>query len=283
MARPRKNNLDLFRHEKDMRNDPKIKAARMMIGNFEGYCLYCWILEYMCDQEGLKIPLNEKQIKIMAIDFCVVPEMISKAIDLFTNTLDLFQVEDGFLICRQLRDRHSDFIGKRVSAAKTGVSDEKTIVSDGETGVSFARYNKIKEIKDKRKEIKEKEIKEKENKIIVLFDFWNSKPSLISHKSITTAMSKNLAARLDGNSIEELTACIENYSLILSSPEKYWYTYKHALDEFFRNGERKLAPYVKFLPERFVEENFLFFTNKKPEFKNKSFNQYPEEQEVPTI
>ncbi len=257
MARPRKNNLDLFRHEKDMRNDPKIKAARMMIGNFEGYCLYCWILEYMCDQEGLKIPLNEKQIKIMTIDFCVVPEMISKAIDLFTNTLDLLQVEDGFLICRQLRDRHSDFIGKRVSAAKTGVSDEKTIVSDGETGVSFARYNKIKEIKDKRKEIKEKEIKEKENKIIVLFDFWNSKPSLISHKSITTAMSKNLATRLDGNSIEELTACIENYSLILSSPEKYWYTYKHALDEFFRSGERKPAPYVKFLPERFVEENFL--------------------------
>ena len=56
--------------------------------------------------------------------------------------------------------------------------------------------------------------------------------------------------------ILELKKCIDNYSMVLSD-QKYWYSYKHGIDEFFRSGDRKPAPYVKFLPERFVEENFL--------------------------
>ncbi len=121
------------------------------------------------------------------------------------------------------------------------------------------------------------------DKVALLLEYWNSKECLIHHKKLSKTIINYLTARLKEFTDIDLRKCIDNYSLILSDSSKYWYSYKHGIDEFFRNGERKLAPYVKFLPERFVEENFLFFTNKKPEFKNKSFNQYPEEQEVPTI
>ena len=94
------------------------------------------------------------------------------------------------------------------------------------------------------------------NKAISMLEYWNLKKDLIHHRQLSKTMTNYISARLKEFSEEELKKCIDNYSMVLSD-QKYWYTYKHALDEFFRSGERKLAPYVKFLPERFVEENFL--------------------------
>lgn len=90
-----------------------------------------------------------------------------------------------------------------------------------------------------------------------IFNYWISNNNLIKHTSITKMMIEYINLRLQEYSLETLKKCIDNYNLILSDSKKYWYSYKHSLDEFFRNGDRKPAPYLKFLPERFVESNFL--------------------------
>jgi hypothetical protein len=90
-----------------------------------------------------------------------------------------------------------------------------------------------------------------------IFNYWISNNNLIKHTSITKMMIEYINLRLQEYSLEALKKCIDNYNLILSDSKKYWYSYKHSLDEFFRNGDRKPAPYLKFLPERFVESNFL--------------------------
>ena len=94
------------------------------------------------------------------------------------------------------------------------------------------------------------------NKAISMLEYWNLKKDLIHHRQLSKTMNNYISARLKEFSEEELKKCIDNYSTVLSD-QKYWYSYKHGIDEFFRSGDRKPAPYVKFLPERFVEENFL--------------------------
>ena len=94
------------------------------------------------------------------------------------------------------------------------------------------------------------------NKAISMLEYWNLKKDLIHHRQLSKTMNNYISARLKEFSEEELKKCIDNYSMVLSD-QKYWYSYKHGIDEFFRSGDRKPAPYVKFLPERFVEENFL--------------------------
>jgi hypothetical protein len=95
------------------------------------------------------------------------------------------------------------------------------------------------------------------DKVALLLEYWNSKECLIHHKKLSKTIINYLTARLKEFTDIDLRKCIDNYSLILSDSSKYWYSYKHGIDEFFRSGDRKPAPYVKFLPERFVEENFL--------------------------
>jgi hypothetical protein len=103
------------------------------------------------------------------------------------------------------------------------------------------------------------------DKVALLLEYWNSKECLIHHKKLSKTIINYLTARLKEFTDIDLRKCIDNYSLILSDSSKYWYSYKHGIDEFFRSGDRKPAPYVKFLPERFVEENFLIkgFNNGK--------------------
>lgn len=103
------------------------------------------------------------------------------------------------------------------------------------------------------------------NKAISMLEYWNLKKDLIHHRQLSKTMNNYISARLKEFSEEELKKCIDNYSMVLSDSSKYWYSYKHGIDEFFRNGDRKPAPYVKFLPDRFVEENFLIkgFNNGK--------------------
>jgi hypothetical protein len=113
MARPKKNNLDFFRHEKVMRNDPKIRAARLKFGNYEGYAIYAMLLEYLCDQENLRFELNEDNLTLLSIDFGADPDRLKEMLNYFIKPLDLIQLENGFVVCRQLTNKHMDVFVER--------------------------------------------------------------------------------------------------------------------------------------------------------------------------
>ncbi|GHV28882.1 hypothetical protein FACS1894176_11540 [Bacteroidia bacterium] len=50
MARPKKENADYFSHDKEMRNNPKLKYIRNIF-NLEGYAVFCMLLEYLTNCE----------------------------------------------------------------------------------------------------------------------------------------------------------------------------------------------------------------------------------------
>lgn len=91
----------------------------------------------------------------------------------------------------------------------------------------------------------------KEKKI---FDHWNE-VSPIKHRKLTDGMRKNIKIKLIEYGEDNLIKCIDNYVSVVTD-ETCWYGYKSALDDFFRPGKQKPAPCMKFLPERFVKDNF---------------------------
>jgi hypothetical protein len=264
MGRPIVNNLSYFKHEITMRNDPKMKVVRAKYGD-EGYAVYCMMLEYLSEKEMLQAPFDDDELEIMAVDFDKNVDRLKELIEFFTKKrIELIQIEEGFIRCRQLDkraksvfdDRRRNLLDLRASSVK--LSAEKL------SGNSEKLPNNQDSILEY--SIEENSIEENSKvQYMLVFDHWNSKDQLIHHKNASKGMIKNISDRLKEFQISDLNSCIDNYALILSDTVKYWYTYKHALDEFFRSGERKPAPYMKFLPERFVEENFLIkgFNNGK--------------------
>ena len=88
-----------------------------------------------------------------------------------------------------------------------------------------------------------------------IYDHWN-KVSPIKHRKLTDGMKKNIKSKLKEYKEEELIQCIDNYVKVVMDAA-CWYKYRSALDEFFRPGVQKPAPCMKFLPDRFVYNNFI--------------------------
>ena len=245
-GRPQKYNLDLFRHINSMRNDLKIKSIRGKFGN-EGYALYCMMLEVLSEQNGLKYPASDISIELLAGDFAVSSDFLKSFFD-HCYKLNLLQLEKDQIICNQLIERHQDILSRRINTAINPISDAEIELM----GTEIELPSRVKRSIDKDKD------KDKGKEFaFLLFAHWKSKKNLINHSKLTSGMEKNISSRLQEYSIEELKQCIDNYDKILSDNEKYWYSYKNALDEFFRSGEKKPAPYLKFMPDRFVESNYL--------------------------
>lgn len=146
MARPTKSNADYFKHDSDMRNDPKIKALRVKFG-LAGYALWCMILETLADADGFCIPWDEQSIELYAGDFVSDAETLVSAAE-YMKKVKLIQIEGEKLWCEKLSERLQGVVEKRflmqekyfkrVSDAEIGVSDAETIQSR----VEKSRVNK---------------------------------------------------------------------------------------------------------------------------------------------
>jgi hypothetical protein len=162
-GRPQKNNLDYFRHEKTMRNDLKIRAVRSRFNNFEGYGIYCMMIEALSDQDDLKIEYDSIRLELLAGDFGSTGERIREVLEYFFK-IDLMQLNSGFVSCRQLEERHDDVIGKRF---KSRIVSTEMPISATEMPISATTIelpSRVKLSKDKEKD-KEKD-KDKEKKSI---------------------------------------------------------------------------------------------------------------------
>lgn len=106
-----------------------------------------------------------------------------------------------------------------------------------------------------------------------IFDYWNSKESLIKHKAISLFIKsfsyKKFKELNEYYSIEEIKKAIDNYNTILSS-DKYFFNYKWSIGEFFSraNGIHKFFDSAE--PLLNFKSNF----NKTKEFK---WEEFPDE------
>jgi len=113
MARPVKNNLDYFSHDKDMRNDIKIRNVRRKFGH-KGYSVYVMMLEHLSDCEYLQYEWNELSIELLVPDFDIDADELVEIINQCVK-LKLFELELGILYCPTLYQRNNKVLTDRNS------------------------------------------------------------------------------------------------------------------------------------------------------------------------
>jgi len=111
MARPQKNNLDYFSHDKDMRNDLKIKALRRKFSH-KGYSIYVMMLEHLSDCEYLQYEWNDLSIELLTPDFDVDGDELKEIIN-YCIFLKLFHVEEGIIFSEKFYQRNQDVLNTR--------------------------------------------------------------------------------------------------------------------------------------------------------------------------
>lgn len=177
MARPQKNNLDYFSHDKDMRNDLKIKALRRKFSH-KGYSIYVMMLEHLSDCEYLQFEWNELNIELLTPDFDVDSDELKDIIN-YCIKLNLFQVEEGIIFSQKFYDRNQDVLNtrkgfsllnsplsilKRNKLTDNGVNQELTMVN--QELIHKEKESKLNESKvddSKVEDSKEEKIKRKYN------------------------------------------------------------------------------------------------------------------------
>lgn len=242
MARPKKNNADYFSHDAGMRNHGKIKAIRKKFG-FEGYSVWCMLLELLTSKDGFRCKWNELNIEITAGDFDIDSVRLVEIVD-YLKLLELVTIENEFLFSQNHIERFSGLITKRnrdntryeqqkeTETPKKRVSDSenttKTPVSDSENP-----HSKLKETKED---------------IITVFNFWNNQ-KISNHRELTEPIKKTIEKVLKNNSIEDVKTAISRYSEANKSgfkPCEYLWSLekflkqKNALPEFLSDGNKWL-------------------------------------------
>jgi len=136
MARPKKENADYHTHDKDMRNDPKIRALRKKFKH-EGYAVYNMMLEVLTGSDNWEYPWNEFNIELLNGDFD--SENVEDIIKYCVSPLGLFTIENNSIYSKQHRKRFIPLLSKRKRDNKA--------VSDSENPHSKVKYSIVKESK----------------------------------------------------------------------------------------------------------------------------------------
>ena len=156
MARPKKNNADYFSHDKDMRDDRKIKALRSKFGIL-GYGIWCMMLEYLTGANNNEMPDDELEIELVSGDFGVSVTEMNDIVN-YCVTIKLLCRENGLIYSKSLKDRLAPVYEKRERAKRSyrqkatenDVSNDKNnssgIVSVTETTQSKVKERKVKYI-----------------------------------------------------------------------------------------------------------------------------------------
>jgi hypothetical protein len=126
MARPLKRNADYFSHDKDMRNNLKIKALRRKYGH-TGYAVWNMLLEVLTDADDFKIQFNQEDkfhLEIIAADFDIEPGLLIEIVE-YMELLGLIKNVDNFLFSVNMIERFNPLMEKRTKQriAKTLIEE----------------------------------------------------------------------------------------------------------------------------------------------------------------
>ena len=111
MARPVKNNLEYFSHDKDMRNDLKIKALRRKYSH-KGYSIYVMMLEHISNCDYLQYEWSELNIELLTPDFDIDATELIEIID-YCVKLNLFSIHLGYIYSHRFFERNQTVLNSR--------------------------------------------------------------------------------------------------------------------------------------------------------------------------
>lgn len=146
VGRPQKLNADYFTHDKDMRDDPKVKALRRKYG-LEGYAIYVMMNEVLTDSDYFVHDFDELSIELLAGDFNIETSRLIEVLH-YCNKLQLLTIEGDTIRNYTLEKRFTPLLSKRER------DRDRIIVS--ENTQSKVKYSKEEESKGK--ESKEEEL-----------------------------------------------------------------------------------------------------------------------------
>jgi hypothetical protein len=201
MARPKKENVEYFPHDVDMRNDLKIKSLRNEFG-LEGYAIWCMVLEHLGNCNYFEYEWTSLNIKLLAADIGITTDKLANFIE-HCMDLQLLQIENNYLTCDKFSDRLVEaFKNKRLdfdmenskrkslrngNPTETEFTERKphfNYVNDNINPQSKVKESKVKESKVKERESKEKERESKENESKIdksVEDLFSDFPQLINY------------------------------------------------------------------------------------------------------
>lgn len=114
MARPHKNTAEWYKHSRDFRNEPRVKAVRKRFRN-DGYAVIHYFFEEMIKCEHFEMQYNDLLKKIYSADFDVTEKKLDQIVDYCTdlNLLGL-NPENGYLYSPLLNDLLQELKESRV-------------------------------------------------------------------------------------------------------------------------------------------------------------------------
>lgn len=176
MPRPKKLNADYFPHDKHMRHHRKLKAIEANFG-IAGYAMWCKLLEVLVDCKHFRMAYNEKEAELLAADWGVSAQEISRFID-FCTRLEMIAAENGKIYSPSLDETLNSILSRREAQAERdrqktaknkdyenleGVSAQETSRNEQESAdLSSLAVSapKVKERKGKERELNETKPKE---------------------------------------------------------------------------------------------------------------------------
>ena len=82
-----------------------------------------------------------------------------------------------------------------------------------------------------------------------IFSYW-LECGLLKHRKLKTELKKKIILAIKKYGVTHIKNAIKNYSTIIRNNDKYWFSYKWNMDEFFRQGTKKTPPLEMFSDER---------------------------------
>ncbi len=116
--------FDWFRHDKDLRNDPKIKILRKKYPGW-GYSVWLMLLEILCDSKESRYKWDDLSVYLLAADCDIDEQLLQQILDTMLQ-LNLIQMEEEegcrYLACQKFRERTDDMLRKKEQTRAAGIA-----------------------------------------------------------------------------------------------------------------------------------------------------------------
>jgi hypothetical protein len=83
-----------------------------------------------------------------------------------------------------------------------------------------------------------------------LIEYWQLCKATVTHRTLTSKMEATAKRVIAEHGLKEAACAVRNYNFMMESGKDFYGKYTHGFDDFFRAGDKKPAPFVKFLDER---------------------------------
>ena len=241
-GRPPKLTVDYFSH--DCNHGKTIFVLESRYGN-DGYAFWFKLLETLGSTEGHFYDCrNMPGREFLAAKTRLEWEMCSQILDLLAS-LDAIDKElwsIGVIWCDKFTARISAAYRKRSYKLplKPTMESISGVLNSFQNEYPAETNGKGKERKDSKEKIYSQ-----------IFECW-LKNGLQKHKKLTDKMKTKIRSVMkDGFTEQDICAAIENYSTVLKSPQKYFFTYSWPLEHFLSRGLNDFVaeanPLTKFL------------------------------------